>query len=187
MLFKWISLPQMLLSTSTDANKRDLVQKIKPTWCHFMKVFSCSTCFECYYIHPQEPASVCRCIVLFRCVQVYWCGSAGIGWYPSAGWSTAISAITSTTMLVLSLALPCSNLHSDTTLHQPNRTNAPVHAQTEQYIHIQSPAPGDECNNIRNMLSNKKLIKWHQVGSIYSTSKMMRGPINIRKYLDCTA
>ena len=31
-------------------------------------------------------------------------------------------------------------------------------------------APEDECNNIRNMLSNKKtFIKWHQVGSIYST------------------
>ena len=53
-----------------------------------MKVFYCSTCFECYYIHPQEPATVCRCIVLFGCVLVYWCGAAGVGWYPSAGWST---------------------------------------------------------------------------------------------------
>ena len=34
--------------------------------------FYCSTCFECYYIHPQELATVCRCIVLFRCVLVYW-------------------------------------------------------------------------------------------------------------------
>ena len=38
-----------------------------------MKVFYCSTCFECYYIHPQESATLCRCIVLFRCVLVYWC------------------------------------------------------------------------------------------------------------------
>jgi len=30
-------------------------------------------------------------------------------------------------------------------------------APTEQYTYIQSPAPEDECNNIRNMLSNKKL------------------------------
>ena len=43
-----------------------------------MKVFYCSTCFECYYIHPQELATVCRCIVLFRCVLVYWCGLAGV-------------------------------------------------------------------------------------------------------------
>ena len=30
--------------------------------------------------------TVCTCTVLFRCVLVYWCGSAGVGWYPSAGW-----------------------------------------------------------------------------------------------------
>jgi hypothetical protein len=53
-----------------------------------MKVFYCSTRFECYYIHPQELVFVCRCIVLFRCVLVYWCGSAGIGWCLNAGWST---------------------------------------------------------------------------------------------------
>jgi len=53
-----------------------------------MKLFYRSTCFECYYIHPQELAAVCGCTVLFRCVLVYWCGSAGVGWYPSAGWST---------------------------------------------------------------------------------------------------
>jgi hypothetical protein len=38
-----------------------------------------------------------------------------------------------------------------------NRTNAAVHTETEQYTYIKSPAPEDECNNIRNMLSNKKL------------------------------
>ena len=53
----------------------------------------------------------------------------------------------------------CSNLHSDNTLLQPNRTNTPVHTQTEQYTYIQSPAPEDECNNIRNMLSNKKILQ----------------------------
>jgi len=53
-------------------------------------------------------------------------------------------------------ALECSNLHSDTTLLQPNRTNTPVHTETEQYTYIQSPAPEDECNKIRNMLSNKE-------------------------------
>ena len=37
-------------------------------------------------------------------------------------------------------------------------TNTPVHTETEQYTYIQSPAPEDECNNIRNMLSNKILL-----------------------------
>ena len=74
----------------------------------------------------------------------------------------------------------CINLHSNTTLLQPNRTNTPVHTETKHYTHIQSSAPEDECNNIRNMLSNKKaFIKWHQVGSVYSTSMNMHGPINI--------
>ena len=48
---------------------------------------------------------------------------------------------------------------SDTTLLQPNRTNTPVPTETEQYTHIQSPAPEDEYNSIRNMLSNKNVHK----------------------------
>jgi len=32
----------------------------------------------------------------------------------------------------------------------------PAEPQTGQYTNVQSPAPEDECNNIRNMLSNKK-------------------------------
>ena len=52
------------------------------------EIFYCSTLYESYYIHPQEPATVCNCIVLFWCVLLYLCGSAGVGWYPSAGWST---------------------------------------------------------------------------------------------------
>jgi len=51
----------------------------------------------------------------------------------------------------------CSILHPNTTLLQSNRTNTPAHTQTEQYTHIQSSAPEDERNSIRNMLSNKKL------------------------------
>ena len=47
----------------------------------------------------------------------------------------------------------CSN-HSDTTLFHPNHTNTPVHTETEQYTYIQSPAPKDEFNSIRNMLSS---------------------------------
>jgi hypothetical protein len=127
-----------------------------------MKVFYCSTCFKCYYIHPQELTTVCWCTALFRCVLVYWCGSAGVGWYPNAGWSTT-----------------CTNLH--TTLIQPNRTTTPVHTETEQYTHTQSSAPEDEFNNIRNMLSNKKL-SWSDIKlvSLISTIKTMQGPVNIR-------
>jgi hypothetical protein len=55
-----------------------------------MKVFYCSTCFECYYIHPQELVTVCGCTTLVGCVLVYWCVSAGVGWYPKAGWSTTL-------------------------------------------------------------------------------------------------
>jgi len=69
-----------------------------------MKVFYCSTCFECYYIHPQELATT----------WVY-C-SVMIDVYALASW----------------------------------------------------------------LLVSVYFIKWHQVGSIYSTSKMMHGPINIR-------
>jgi hypothetical protein len=54
------------------------------------KFFNCSTCFECYYIHPQELEIVRWCTDLFRCVLVYWYGSAGVGWYPNAGWSTYV-------------------------------------------------------------------------------------------------
>jgi len=32
------------------------------------------------------------CIALFRCVLVLRCGSAGVVWYPYAGWSTSASA-----------------------------------------------------------------------------------------------
>ena len=46
---------------------------------------------------------------------------------------------------------------ADPTLLQPNCTNTPVHTETEQYTYVQSPAPEDECNSIRNMSSNKKL------------------------------
>ena len=49
------------------------------------------------------------------------------------------------------------SLYESFLLLQPNRTNTPVHTETEQYTHIQSPAAEDERNNIRNMLSNKKL------------------------------
>ena len=33
------------------------------------------------------------CIGVLLCFGVYWCGSAGVGWYPSAGWSTAPTCI----------------------------------------------------------------------------------------------
>jgi hypothetical protein len=129
-----------------------------------MKDFYCSTCFECYHIHPQELAAVCGCTALFRCGLVYWCGSAGVGWYPSAGWSTS--------------APTCTRIPPYT-----SRT-APIH----QYISKQSRTPTYSRQLLRMNVKafetwwaiKKSFIKWHQVGSIYSTSKMMHGPINIR-------
>ena len=46
-------------------------------WTNMMSLyesfFYCSTCFACYYIHPQEPATVCRCIVVFRLLSAPTC------------------------------------------------------------------------------------------------------------------
>jgi len=42
-------------------------------------------------------------------------------------------------------------------LRATTTTNTPADTEIEQYTHMQSPAPEDECNSIRNMLSNKKL------------------------------
>jgi hypothetical protein len=68
------------------------------------------------YIHPQELATYVLsyfmgCIALVRCVLVLRCGSAGVEWYPDAGFS----------------------LHKDTTPPQPNHTVTPTHIETERY------------------------------------------------------
>jgi hypothetical protein len=78
--------------------------------------------------------------------------------------SNVITLIVRSRRLYAGWSSKCYNLHSDTTLLQPNRTSTPVHTETEQYTYIQSPAPGDECNNIRNMLSNKK--NFHKVTNL---------------------
>ena len=101
-----------------------------------MKGFYCSTCFECYYIHPQELVPVCRC-------------TAPIHQYTPKQSSTP----------TYSHQHQCTSTHRNRAvhLHTVTSTNTPVHTETEQYTYIQSPAPGDKCNSIRNMLSNKKL------------------------------
>jgi hypothetical protein len=50
-------------------------------------------------VHPSSGACdllwiyfMC-CIALVRCVSVLWCGSAGVVWYPYAGWSSASACI----------------------------------------------------------------------------------------------
>ena len=71
---------------------------------------------------------------------------------------------------------PCIILLVVTCIRIPpySSRTAPIHTETEQYIYIQSPAPEDECNNIRNMLSNKKLswsdiklVQFIQLNSLY--------------------
>ena len=68
-------------------------------------------------VHPSSGACdllwiyfMC-CITLVRCVLVLRCGSAGVVWYPYAGF----------------------NLHKDTTQTQPNHTVTPTHIEPEQY------------------------------------------------------
>jgi hypothetical protein len=51
------------------------------------------------------------CIALIRCVLVLRCGSAGVVWYPYAGFS----------------------LHKDITSPQPNNTVTPTHIEPEQF------------------------------------------------------
>ena len=68
-------------------------------------------------VHPSSGACdlmwiyLMGCIALVRCVLVLRCGSAGVVWYPYAGFS----------------------LHSNTTPPQPNHTVTPTHIEPEQY------------------------------------------------------
>ena len=50
-----------------------------------MKVFYCSTCFECYYIHPQEMVIVCRCCSVSVCtgVLVHYVQQPAFGYHPT--------------------------------------------------------------------------------------------------------
>jgi len=79
------------------------------------------------------------------------------------------------------------SLHPDTTPPQPNHHVTPTHIVPEQYnpwnnSTNKSQVPEDGCINIRNMLSIKS---WNnkasdiKLVSLYSTIKMMHGPINI--------
>jgi len=107
------------------------------------------------------------CIGLVRCVLELSCGLAVVVWYPYAGWGTSV--------------------HTDTTPPQPNHNVTPTHIEPQQYnpwnnSTNKSQAPEDGCINIRNMLS----IKWWNnkardimLVSLYSTIKMMQGPIKI--------
>jgi len=85
----------------------------------------------------------------------------------------------------------CFSLHADTTPPQPDHTVTPTHIEPDQYnpwnnSSNKSQAPEDGCINIRNMLSIKY---WNnkasdiQLVSLYSTIKMMHGPINIRIFI----
>jgi len=82
-------------------------------------------------------------------------------------------------------------LHTDTTPPQPSHNVTITHIEPEQYNQRnnstnKSQSPEDGCINIQNMLSSKQ---WNnkasdiKLVSLYSTIKMMHGPINIRKKL----
>jgi len=127
------------------------------------------------------------CIALVQCVLVLRYGLAVVVWYPYAGWSASASAC---------IRIPHHHsqtciLHTDTTPPQPNHNVTPTHIEPEQYnpwnnSTNKSQAPQDGCINIRNMLSIKQ---WNnkasdiKLVSLYSTIKMMYGPINMRSYI----
>ena len=117
-------------------------------WTNLMslyEIFYCSTCFECYYTHPQELATICGCVALFRCVLAYWCGSAGVGLYLIAGWSTS--------------ATP-----AEPHQYTPKQSNTPIYSR--QLLRMSVIA-------LETCWAIKTFIKWHQVGSIYSATKMV--------------
>jgi len=81
------------------------------------------------------------------------------------------------------------SLYTDTTPPQPNHNVTPTHIEPEQYnpwnnSTNKSQAPENGCINTRNMLSIKQ---WNnkasdiKLVSLYSTIKMMHGPINIEE------
>jgi hypothetical protein len=82
-------------------------------------------------------------------------------------------------------------MHPDTTPPQPNHNITPTRIVPEQYnpwnnLTNKSQAPEDGCINIRNTL---RIKQWNnkasdiKLVSLYSTIKMMHGPINIINYL----
>ena len=75
------------------------------------EIFYCRTCFERYYIHPQEPATLFRFIFLFRGVLVYWCGSSKLGCYRNASWWTTSSKLLSITCWIIVQSLRHVALH----------------------------------------------------------------------------
>jgi len=127
-------------------------------------------------IHPASGA--CDLFVeLFH--GLYWSGSMWVGVTLWFGWGGVVS---------LCGLKQCLSLHTDTTPPQPNHNVTPTHIEPYQYnpwnnSTNKSQAPEAGCINIRNMLS---IIYWNnkasdiKLVSLYSTIKMMHGPINIR-------
>jgi len=110
-------------------------------WTNLMSLnesFYCSTSFECYYIHPQEPATVCRYIVLFRCVLVYWLSAPTCIRIP-----------------------PYSSRTAPIHQYTPKQNNTPTYSRRLLRMNV---ITFETCWAI------KTFVKWHLVGSIYSTS-----------------
>ena len=90
-----------------------LVEQIEPTWCHCMKDFI-----------AQHVSNVITFILRSRrlyvgvlfCFGVYWCGSAGVGWYPNAGWSTR--RLLRMNVITFETCWAIKNFHSDIKLVQ---------------------------------------------------------------------
>ena len=129
-----------------------------------------------HLVHPSSGACD-LCVELFR--GLHWSGSMCVGvtlWYSCGG------------LVSVCRLKHYFNLHTDTTPPQPYHNVTPTHIEPDQYnpwnnSTNKSQAPEDGCINIRNMLNiiqrNNKASDIKLV-SLYSTIKMMHGPINIR-------
>ena len=127
-------------------------------------------------IHPSSGACD-LCVELFH--GLYCSGSMCVGitlWFGCGG------------VVSVCRLRYCFSLHTDTTPPQPNYNVTATHIEPDQYnpwnnSTNKSQAREDGCINVRGMLSikygNNKASDIKLV-SLYSTIKMMHGPINIR-------
>jgi hypothetical protein len=127
-----------------------------PTWINWTNLLSLYESFLFLnmfrvLLHSSSGAGDC----MWVCCSVSVC----TGVLVRLGWSRVVSE--------------CRLEHSVTTLLQytPKQSNTTTYSR---HLLRMSVISLETCWAI------KTFVEWHQVGSVYSTSKMMRGPINIR-------
>jgi len=149
------------------------------------------TCFFFYYlmlnmfrmlVHPSSEACdllwiyfMC-CIALVRCVLALRCGSTGVVWYPYAGWGTSASAFTCF-IITLFTAQHVSNV--STSIFRSLRLIVDLFHVL--YCSCSMCVGVSVWFGWGGVLS---LCRLKQCFLLYSTIKMMHGPINLRYLTD---